>query len=140
MSARNVETVRSFWEAHNRGDLETLTSFVAPDAVTTDRACDRIFHGPEGLKTFKQGLLSAFPDLIATMERVIDATDTIVCQEIADGTNNGPLGPLPPTGRRFRLPVCVVFRFNTDGLIETADFYWDQLSMLTQLGHAGAAA
>jgi hypothetical protein len=30
--------------------------------------------------------------------------------------------------------VCVVFRFNADGLIEAADFYWDQLTMLAQLG------
>ena len=38
MSARNVDTVRRYWEAHNRGDLDTLASFVAPNAVTTDRA------------------------------------------------------------------------------------------------------
>jgi steroid delta-isomerase-like uncharacterized protein len=140
MSARNVETVRMFWEALNRGDLETMAACVAPDAVTTDRARGLTFHSPEGMTTFKQGLTTAFPDLISTMERVIDAGDTVVCQEIADGTNNGPLGPLPPTGRRFHLPVCVVFRLNADGLIETADFYWDQLSMLMQLGHAQAAA
>jgi steroid delta-isomerase-like uncharacterized protein len=140
MSARNVDTARRYWEAHNRGDLETLASCVAPDAVTTDRARGLTFQGPEGMKALKGGILNAFPDLISTPERVVDADDTVVCQQIADGTNKGPLGRLPPTGRRFRLPVCVVFCFNTDGLIETADFYWDQLSLLTQLGHAEAAA
>jgi steroid delta-isomerase-like uncharacterized protein len=140
MSARNVETVRRYWEAHNRGDLDTLATFVAPDAVTTDRARDLTFHGPEGMRAFKQGLLTAFPDLIGTMERVVDAGDIVVCQEIAHGTNIGPLGPLPPTGRRFSLPVCVVFRFNAHGRMQSADFYWDQLTMLTQLGHAEAAA
>ena len=140
MSARNLETVHRFWEAYNRGDLETMAACVAPDAVTTDRARGLTFQGPEGMKTFKGGLLGAFPDMIATMERVLDAGDSVVFQEIADGTNTGPLGPLPPTGRRLRLPVCVIFRFNPEGLIGTADFYWDQLSMLTQLGHAQAAA
>jgi hypothetical protein len=30
--------------------------------------------------------------------------------------------------------VCAVFRFNADALIVAADFYWDQLTMLAQLG------
>ncbi|MGH2722026.1 MAG: ester cyclase [Actinomycetota bacterium] len=140
MSTSNVETVHRFWETHNRGDLEALKGFVAPGAVTTDRARNLTFHGPAGFVTFKQGFFRAFPDLLSTMQQVVDAGDTVVCQEIADGTNNGPFGPMPPTGRRLHLPVCVVFRFDADGLIETADFYWDQFTLLTQLGHAEAAA
>jgi steroid delta-isomerase-like uncharacterized protein len=136
MSARNLETMRRYWEAHNRGDLETLGSFVAPGAVTIDRARGLTFHGPDGMRTFKQGIISAFPDLVATIDRMVDAGDTVVCQETADGTNTGPFGPLPPTGRRIRLPVCAVFRFDDRGRIEAADVYWDQLSMLAQLGVA----
>jgi steroid delta-isomerase-like uncharacterized protein len=139
MSARNVETVRKFYEAHNRGDLEALMDFVAEDALTTDRARGLTFHGPEGLKAFKRGLRMAFSDLVATMERIIDAGDTVICQEIAEGTNDGPLGPLPASGRRCHVGVCAVFGFDSGGLIETADFYWDQLTLLTQLGHQAAA-
>lgn len=38
------------------------------------------------------------------------------------------------------LQVCVIFRFDMQGLVVAADFYWDLLSMLTQLGQAQAPA
>ena len=134
MSTRNLETIQRFWGAHNRGDLDALGELFAPDAVTTDRARGLTFHGRQGIKTFKGDLRRAFPDLVGVSQNTIDAGDTVIVQEQATGTHQGPLGPLGPTGNAMSLPVCAIFRFGADGLVSSADFYWDQLTLLQQLG------
>jgi steroid delta-isomerase-like uncharacterized protein len=134
MSTRNLETIQRFWEAHNRGDLDALAELFAPDAVTIDRARGLTFHGRQGIKTFKGDLRRAFPDLVGVSQHTIDAGDTVIVQEQATGTHQGPLGPLGPTGNAMSLLVCAVFQFGTDGLVSSADFYWDQLTLLQQLG------
>ncbi len=136
----HVETVGRFWEAHNRGDLDAMATLFSTDAVTVDRARGLTFLGREGIKTFKAGLRTAFPDLVGTPQSTIDGGDTVVVQELATGTHNGPFGPIPPSGRPLSLPVCAIFRFGEDGLISTVDFYWDQLSALQQIGAVEAPA
>jgi steroid delta-isomerase-like uncharacterized protein len=134
MSTANVERVEEFWATHNRGDLDAMAALFSPDAVTVDRARGLTFLGREGIRSFKAALREAFPDLVAEPQTTIDGGDTVVVQELATGTHNGPLGPIPASGRPLSLPVCVVFRFGEDGLVASADYHWDQLSMLQQIG------
>jgi steroid delta-isomerase-like uncharacterized protein len=140
MSTSNVERVGEFLAAHNRGDLDAMGALFSQDAVTVDRARGMTFLGREGLKTFKTALREAFPDLTAEPQSTIDGGDTVVLQELATGTHNGPLGPIPASGRPLSLAVCVIFRFGKDGLVATADFYWDQHSMLQQIGAVAVPA
>jgi steroid delta-isomerase-like uncharacterized protein len=134
MCASNVGKVGEFWAAHNRGDLEAMAALFSEHAVTVDRARGLTFLGREGIRSFKAALREAFPDLRAEPQSTIDGWDTVIVQELATGTHNGPLGPIPASGRPLRLAVCVIFRFGEDGLVTAADFYWDQLSMLQQIG------
>jgi steroid delta-isomerase-like uncharacterized protein len=140
MCAGNVAKVSEFWAAHNRGDLDAMAALFSEDAVTVDRARALTFLGREGIKSFKAALREAFPDLRAEPQSTIDGWDTVVVQELATGTHNGPLGPVPASGRPLSLAVCVIFRFGEDGLVATADFYWDQLSMLQQIGAVAVPA
>ena len=140
MCAGNVGKVSEFWAAHNRGDLDAMAALFSQDAVTVDRARGLTFVGREGIRSFKAALREAFPDLRAEPQNTIDGWDTVVVQELATGTHNGPLGPIPASGRPLSLAVCVVFRFGEDGLITAADYYWDQLSMLQQIGAVAVPA
>jgi hypothetical protein len=54
----------------------------------------------------------------------------------AEGTNDGPLGSLPPSRRRMSLEFCEIFRFDTSGRVISGGIYYDQFSLLTQFGHA----
>ena len=49
------------------------------------------------------------------------------------GTNDGPLGTFPPTGRKFELPYCEVFHLE-DGLVSRYRAYADFTNLLAQLG------
>ena len=45
-----------------------------------------------------------------------------------------PLGPFPATGRPFTLPLCELWRFDAGGRVIGGDLYYDQASLLAQLG------
>ena len=45
-----------------------------------------------------------------------------------------PLGPLQGTGKEFTLPLCEMWHFDSSGRVVAGDLYYDQVSLLTQLG------
>jgi hypothetical protein len=51
------------------------------------------------------------------------------------GRNDGPLGPLPATGREASVPFCETREYDADGKVVRSDLYYDQLTLLEQLGH-----
>jgi predicted ester cyclase len=67
--------------------------------------------------------------------------DTLVAEEdrVAfwgkfSGTQDGPMGPFPPTGRRLESEIGGMFRIEA-GRIAELWVTWDNLSGLAQLGH-----
>ena len=58
----------------------------------------------------------------------------MVCTFTVVGTHDGPLGPFPATGRPFTLPLCELWRFDAGGRVIGGDLYYDQASLLAQLG------
>jgi hypothetical protein len=65
----------------------------------------------------------------------IDAEDIVVARFIVEGTNDGPLGSLKPTGRKMSLPFCEICHFDQQGRPISGTCYYDQYTLLTQLGH-----
>jgi hypothetical protein len=54
--------------------------------------------------------------------------------DVVVGTHDGPLGLLPGTGKGFALPLCEMWHFGSSGWVVGGDLYYDQVSLLTQLG------
>jgi ketosteroid isomerase-like protein len=82
MSPKNVDMVRSAYEAYSRGDLDGAVSDFAPDCRYTAAGTipDRtgVFHGPEGYKEFIGWVRSEFDDVEAELDELIDAGDIVV--------------------------------------------------------------
>jgi predicted ester cyclase len=55
------------------------------------------------------------------------------------GTFATPAGEIPPTGNRVELDACDVVRIGSDGRITSWHSYFDQASMMAQLGAVPAA-
>ena len=49
------------------------------------------------------------------------------------GTNDGSIGPMPPTNRRVELPFCEIYHFGSDGKVIGGHPYFDMYGMLEQL-------
>jgi steroid delta-isomerase-like uncharacterized protein len=135
MAARNIEIYRAGHEAFNQRDFEAMTRHYADSITWTDHAQGRTFSTPQEFKEdFLPGWVAASSDIRITDPRYLDAGQTVVCTFTVVGTNDGPLGPFPTTGKQFTLPLCELWHFDPGGRVVGGDLYYDQVSLLTQLG------
>lgn len=138
MASSNVDKFKEAHEAFNRRDYDSVVSAMANELSYRDHAQNTTFRGRDGFKQFLQGLVAAFSNIQVVEATYIDAGDTVIAQFINRGTNDGPLGPLPSTGKRLELSLCEILRFDDNGRIISGELYYDQLSIFAQLGHAKA--
>ena len=135
MSASNLEAHRAGHEAFNQRDFEAMTRQYADSIAWTDRAQGRTFTTPQEFRDdFLAGWVTASSDIRVTGPRYLDAGQTGVCTFIVVGTHDGPLGPFPATGKRFALPLCELWHFDPSGRVVGGDLYYDQVTLLMQLG------
>ena len=135
MASRNVEAHRVGHEAFNQRDFGAMTKEYADRIAWTDHSQGRTFTTPQEFRDdFLQGWVRASSDIRITDPGYLDAGDTVVARFTCRGTHDGPLGPFPATGKQFTLPLCELWHFDPDGQVVGGDLYYDQASLLTQLG------
>jgi steroid delta-isomerase-like uncharacterized protein len=135
MASRNVETVQTGHAAFNGRDFDAIAKLLSDDVVYHDRARNITFRGRDGYRQFLQGWVTAFSDARPADPVYVEAGDVVVAEFRGKGTNDGPMGPLPATGKQLDCAFCEVFRFNAKGQIVSTAIYYDQLTILMQLGH-----
>jgi steroid delta-isomerase-like uncharacterized protein len=126
---------RTWVEGLNSGDVSTADSVFAPDCVIHINGSPEPNLTVEGFKQMVAGLLAAFPDLRFTVEDQIVAGDKVATRWIAEGTNSGAFGSVPPTGRRMRIGGLILDRVAAGQVVERWE-QWDQMGMMQQLGLA----
>jgi steroid delta-isomerase-like uncharacterized protein len=135
MASSKVEAHRAGHEAFNRRDFAAMTGRYAETIAWTDHAQGRTFRTPREFRDdFLAGWVMSSRDIRVTDPRYVDAGQTVVCTFTAAGTHDGPLGPFPATGKEFALPLCEMWHFDSSGRVVGGDLYYDQVSLLTQLG------
>jgi len=73
-----------------------------------------------------------FPDQRNTLLSLRHVDDGIVVEFILEGTQSGPLGPLPATGRPFQCQMTAFFLFDGETLV-CERIYSDTLTIVRQL-------
>ena len=135
MAARNVEAHRAGHEAFNRRDFQAMTNHYADSIAWTDHAQGRTFRTPQEFRDdFLPGWVQTSTDIRVTDPHYLDAGQAVVCTFTVVGTHDGPLGPFPATGKPFALPLCELWHFDSGERVVGGDLYYDQVSLLTQLG------
>jgi steroid delta-isomerase-like uncharacterized protein len=135
MASKNVETLRAAHESWNRRDFAGVVRNSAESLVYTDNARGLNLKGPDKFREWTEAWAKAFSDGRITNPEYIDAGDIVVARFTAEGTNDGPLGSLQPTGGKMSLPFCEICHFDQQGRIVSGGCYYDQYTLLTQLGH-----
>jgi steroid delta-isomerase-like uncharacterized protein len=135
MASSNVDTYRAGHEAFNQRNFEAMTKRFADSIDWTDHSQGRTFRTrQEFMDDFLAGWVVSSSDLRITGRRYFDADRTVVCTFTAVGTHDGPLGQFPATHRDFTLSLCEMWHFDPDGWVAGGDLYYDQVSLLMQLG------
>lgn len=131
----NKRTVRRFVATINRRDFDALDEFVARDVVRHSPATPGVaVTNLEEFKAYLRRDLEGVPDAVQEVRIMVAEDDKVGLWANYSGTQDGPLGPFPASGKRVDLDFAGVLRFE-EGLIAEIWVVWDNLSMLTELGH-----
>ncbi len=135
MASNNVEILRAAHESWNRRDFTGVVRNTADGLAYTDQARGLRLNTRDKFREWTEDWARAFSDGRITNPEYIDAGDIVIARFTVEGTNDGPLGSMQPTGRRISVPFCEVCNFDTQGRIVSGSCYYDQYTLLTQLGH-----
>jgi steroid delta-isomerase-like uncharacterized protein len=135
VQSENKTVVQGFVAAGNNRDYDRLGKYVADDVV---RHC----QATPGLEVTSLGQFIAFmeadvavcPDSRVDVQQVVAEGDRVAIWATYTGTQEGAMGPFPPSGKQMVLEFATIFRFEESKI---AEFWviWDNMAALAQLGH-----
>ena len=139
----DVDLVR-LWEEHIRHEFSTRSTDDTLDTMVADAYVDHVpvLTGGCGQAELREFYATHFiprmpPDVeMVPVSRTI-GSDQLVDEMVIKFTHSlemdWMLPGIPPTGRRVEAPLVVIVRFR-DGKLAHEHIYWDQASVLVQLG------
>lgn len=119
------------WNAH---DSERVSSFYAADFEGVDLSqAQMAVQGLAGIHKVLAAAWRAFPDLELIPEDLVADRDRIAIFWLAQGTHQGRLLNIPPTGRKVQWRGVSWLTWKDDK-IEKAAYLWDLAGLLRTLG------
>ena len=136
MSQNTTEEIkaiaRRYVDVWNQHDPAALDTVFAANAVRYDPATG-VATGIESIRAIMQSLLTAFPDLLLTIDQELADEDCAILRWTATGTHNGDFQGIAPTDKPINVKGNSVYQC-TEGKIIAEHSIWDALGMLKQLG------
>jgi steroid delta-isomerase-like uncharacterized protein len=138
MSAeQNKEMGLSLFEALNARDLSLWSQHLAEDYIAEHPGVSVPLDKTRSIG-YHQRFVTAFPDIHFEVLHVLSEDDHVLIHWIGSGTHEERLATvtgetIPPTRRRARVSGAMLTEVR-DGQIVRDWSYWDQLSLLAQLG------
>ena len=134
MSAEETkDVVRRFWGVWEEGNIGLVDELVAPDYVNHSPGIPDQPEGPEGIKAVVSMFRGGMPDLRVVIDDMIAEGDKVAVRYTLEGTHEGELFGVPPTGRRISIESVTIERVSGGKIRE----HWrvtDTLDMMQQLG------
>ena len=131
----NKAAVTAFVQAISGQEWATLDALVADDVVRRSRTYGQPeLRGRRQLVEFLKNESMTFPDAHQRILYLVAEEDRVAAALQFTGTQKGPMGPFPASGRRIEANFLAMFRLK-DGRIAEVWVEWDNLSALLQLGH-----
>ena len=125
-----------FYESFAAGEIDSALAVFATNLETVDPGMGTVLGLPP-FREYLEGFKRAMPDARAVISRMYEAGDTIIVEGRLLGTHTGPMagpdGEVEPSGRTIDVPFADFSRIQ-DGQIVAYHTYYDQVSLLTQLG------
>jgi steroid delta-isomerase-like uncharacterized protein len=119
---------------YNTGDVALIPEVYAPEMVLHASGSAEDIVGHEGIKNWVEFVRKAYPDFNITADEIIVKGDIGATVLTMTGTNTGPRGTVPPTGKKFRI-TAISFSHMKNGKIVKEMTVYNVLDMMTQLGY-----
>ncbi len=131
----NKAAVMAFVHAVSEQEWATLDTMIAEDVVRRSRTYGNSeLRGRKKLVEFLKSEAATFPDARQKIQYLVAEEDRVAAALEIIGTQKGPMGPFPASGRRIHANFLAMFKLK-NGRITEIWVEWDNLSALLQLGH-----
>jgi C-1 hydroxylase len=136
MSEENKTIVLTSTEALNARDLNLWSQMRADDFTAEYPGLPILIKNQS--RMFNQSFVTAFSDIHFHPERILAEDDYVLIHWTASGTHTERLATvsgetIPPTRRKVTITGVLLAEVR-DGKVAREWVYWDQLSLLVQLG------
>lgn len=122
-------------DAENRHDVDAIMATYADDPIVVLNG--RALAGRDRVRAFHErfgfGGDGSFADVRVEERHRHVTADAIVIEQTLSGRHVGDWEGMAPTGRRFEVNVCTVYRFAADGRLASEHVYLDRARLREQL-------
>lgn len=113
----NKDIIRRYYnELWNKWNLALADELIAPDVAFRGSLAVET-QGLEGFKAYVNTVRTAFPDFHNTIEDLIAEGDKVVARLTYNGTHNGELFGIAPTGKRVAYSGVAIFRIVNNKIV-----------------------
>ena len=135
VQADNKAIIESFVTAGNARDYDGLNAYVADDVVRHCQSTPGLeVNNLEQFVEFMRADVAVCPDSRVEVQQMVAEGDRVAIWATYTGTQEGAMGPFPPSGKQMVLEFAAIFRIEDHKI---AEFWviWDNMAALAQLGH-----
>jgi ketosteroid isomerase-like protein len=131
----HIDTHRQLHDLFNSRTFDQIEQHLAPGFMYEDLPRALTIKSGGEFTDWLKSWVASFSDGSISSAQYVEGADHSVAMYHGRGTNDGALGPFPATGRAADVPFCEVLHYASDGTVLSGEVYYDQLTMLAQLGH-----
>ena len=130
---KNKESMKKVNEMFASGNTTGIENYVADNVVEHSPMPGITATGLQGLKDMISQNHTAYPDMKITVLSMVADGDIVMMHYNMKGTNSGPWGTMPGTGKAIDVNGVDVVRFQDGKGVEHWG-YGEDMKMMTQLG------
>ncbi len=130
----NKAVIQAMIAALNQGKAEEAVAFTHPDCLMNGEP-----FGRDGDRLRTQMFLTAFPDQVWALDRLIAEGDWVSASYTFKGTFQEKMGDIPPTGKPVIFTGTTLYHVQNGQFIEVWE-YIDRLALYQQMGVIPAMA
>jgi predicted ester cyclase len=131
----NKVIAEKFVTTINQKNLDGLDEIMSVDLVRHCQATHEIqVRSLEDFKVFLEETFSSFPDARQEINMMVAEGDKVAMHATLIGTQEGPIGLFPASKREISSDFMGILRIE-EGKIAEIWVEWDNLAILSQLGH-----
>jgi steroid delta-isomerase-like uncharacterized protein len=134
----NKAIISRFFDAWNNRQANVFNDIVAPDVIRHCEATPGLeARSLDQIKEFLRLDTEVFPDSVQTVKLMVAEDNLVAVWTTYEGTQRGPMGPFPPSGRKAQFDFGAMFRIE-NAKIKEWWVTWDNMTVLRALGHLPA--
>lgn len=131
----NKALVQRFGEASNARQFDVIAQLLTDDFVRHCQATSDVdVRSGEQFIEYLKNDAAVFPDSKQTLQYLVAEGDMVAFLITYEGTQEGQMGPFPPSHKKMKLDLPGMFRVR-DGKLAELWVTWDNLAALAQLGY-----